>query len=327
MHVRLLDTGLISGAANMALDSIILEEVETGASPPTLRFLRFDPPAALVGFNQDVGTEIRAGYCRENHVDINRRITGGGSILFEPSMLGFELFWPTSGPGLGRDFGAITQRLASLAAQAITSLGAPAAFRPRNDIEIHGRKVSGTGMVFYGKAWMFQGTLLMENCMETMLRALRVPVEKLKRREIQTLLQRLTFLADEVGRVPDMAEIKAAFAGAYAEGLGCHLEPGGLTKREEQRLADELPYYESDQWVHAPQTKRRGLPGAAGPVRTHDHGPVHRPRAQKDYPGLDHRRFLLSSPAFDYGRGGHPAGRAAAAQGPAQDPGGLPGFS
>ena len=327
MHVRLLDTGLISGAANMALDSIILEEVETGASPPTLRFLRFDPPAALVGFNQDVGTEIRAGYCRENHVDINRRITGGGSILFEPSMLGFELFWPTSGPGLGRDFGAITQRLASLAAQAITSLGAPAAFRPRNDIEIHGRKVSGTGMVFYGKAWMFQGTLLMENCMETMLRALRVPVEKLQRREIQTLLQRLTFLADEVGRVPDMAEVKAAFAGAYAEGLGCHLEPGGLTKREEQRLADELPYYESDQWV-----QRRRLSGEASQVLRAQSGRMTTalftdPEHKKIYPGLDHRRFLLSSPAFDYGRGGHPAGRAAAAQGPAQDPGGLPGFS
>lgn len=261
MDIRLLDTGIISGAANMALDSIILEEVESGASPPTLRFLRFGPPVALVGYNQDVGSEIRADYCRQNHIDINRRITGGGAILFEPSMLGFGLYWPTNAPSLGRDFGAITRRLAGIAARAITDLGAPAAFRPRNDIEINGRKVSGTGMVFYGKAWMFQGTLLMENCMETMLRALRVPVEKLKRREIQSLLQRLTFLADEVGGMPDMAGVKAAFARAYETGLGYKLANGGLTEREQQRLDDELPYYDSDQWV-----QRRRLSGEASQV-------------------------------------------------------------
>ena len=261
IHARLLDTGPRSGAANMALDTIILEEVEAGLSPPTLRFLRFDPPAALVGHNQDPAAELRLDYCRQQGIEINRRVTGGGAILFTPSMLGFELFWPNSAPGLGRDFAQITARLAGLAARAITSLGAPAAFRPRNDIEINGRKVSGTGMAFFGQGWMFQGTVLVENCMERMLRALRVPVEKLKRREMQSLLQRLTFLADELGGPPGMDRLKEAIATAFAEGLGLSLAPAALSERERARLAAELAHYQSDQWIW-----RRGGLGQADQV-------------------------------------------------------------
>lgn len=258
MNIRLLDTGLRDGAENMALDGIILEEVEAGHSPPTFRFLRFDPPVALVGFNQDILTEIRAEFCRANGIDINRRQTGGGAILFEPEMLGFELFWPLDRPGFGGGFGGITARLASLGAEALSRLGTEASFRPRNDIEINGRKVSGTGMAFLSRAWMFQGTVLVENCLELMLRALKIPLEKLKRREIQSLLQRVTFLADELGRTPAMEEIKEAFVEAFSRGLGMDLVPAGLTAREKARLAEEKPYYNSEEWIHRQRIRGPG---------------------------------------------------------------------
>ena len=261
MKIRLLDTGLLSGAENMALDGIILEEVEAGNSPPTFRFLRFDPPVALVGYNQDISQEIRGGYCEQEGIEINRRHTGGGAILFEPSMLGFELFWPVDSPGLPSGFVQITELLGGLGARAISRLGAPAEFRPRNDIEIRGRKVSGTGMTFLSRGWMFQGTVLVENCLERMLRALRVPLEKLKRREIQSLLQRIAFLADELGRTPSMEELKTAFAEVFAQGLGLELEPGPLTPAEQERLARELPFYRSPEWVH-----RRRVEGPAQEV-------------------------------------------------------------
>ena len=76
----------------MALDKIIVEEVAGLESPPTLRFLQFKPAAALVGYHQDVDLEIRQDYCRGHGIDINRRHTGGGSILFQESALGWELY-------------------------------------------------------------------------------------------------------------------------------------------------------------------------------------------------------------------------------------------
>ncbi len=268
MRVRLLDTGLLTGAENMALDGIILEEVQAGLSPPTMRFLRFDPPAVLIGYNQDVAAEVRTEYCAEMGIDVNRRHTGGGAILFEPSMLGVELFWPLGGAGLKGDFAALAARLGGLFAQAVSRLGVEAAFRPRNDVEIGGKKVSGLGLAFLSRAFMFQGTLLVENCLDRMLRSLRVPVEKLKRREIQSLLQRVTFLEDELGSAPAMTEIKAAFAEVFERGLKAELVPGPLTERERRRLTEELPFYRSDRWVRRREVKGRAAGETTGLLRS-----------------------------------------------------------
>ena len=90
---RLLDTGLCSGAENMAYDAALLQARAEGQSPNTVRFLQFSPPVALVGYHQSVAEEIREEYCRQAGIDINRRVTGGGRHLFRrgPDRLGAYL--------------------------------------------------------------------------------------------------------------------------------------------------------------------------------------------------------------------------------------------
>ncbi|MBU0514662.1 MAG: DUF116 domain-containing protein [Proteobacteria bacterium] len=255
MGIRLLDTGFLTAAENMALDGVILDEVEAGCSPPTFRFLRFSPPVVLVGYNQDLSQEARLDYCAQQGIDLGRRHTGGGAILFTGDMLGFEFFARRGQFGLTGGFGHIIDRLGALAASALAALGVDAAFRPRNDIEIEGKKVSGLGVAFLSRAYLFQGTVLVDNCLERMIKALRVPVEKLKRREIQSILNRVTFLADELGRTPTDRQLKAAFMENFQRGLGIDLVPGGLTPREKQRLVAELPHYRSRQWVRRKEIK------------------------------------------------------------------------
>ncbi|MDD5659964.1 MAG: lipoate--protein ligase, partial [Actinomycetota bacterium] len=75
---RVIDTGELTAAENMALDSIILELREENLVPDTIRFLSFKPHSALVGQFQSVEKEIRTSFCRQNGIDINRRVTGGG---------------------------------------------------------------------------------------------------------------------------------------------------------------------------------------------------------------------------------------------------------
>ena len=85
---RLLDTGLLTAAENMALDDVLLESKADNCSPNTVRFLRFDPQSVLVGFHQSVEHQVREEFCKENGIDINRRITGGGTIYFNKESLG-----------------------------------------------------------------------------------------------------------------------------------------------------------------------------------------------------------------------------------------------
>jgi lipoate-protein ligase A len=248
----------------MALDQVILEETGAGRVPPTIRFLQFSPSAALCGYHQDVDLEIRTDYCRDHGIDINRRLTGGGGIFFQESALGWEIFGAAGEPPFQGAFETILTRICSIAADGLSRLGVEARFRPRNDIEIAGRKVSGTGGVTAGGAFMFQGTVLVQNEVEQFLKALRVPVEKLKKREIESLLDRICFLSDLVDPPPGPDTVKAALAKSFEESLGVRLEAGDLTETERNRLKEELPYFQSDAWI-----RRRSRPQREGtPART-----------------------------------------------------------
>ena len=67
---------------------------------------------------------------------------------------------------------------------------------------------------------MFQGTLLVKNEVEMFLKALRVPVEKLKKREIESLMERICFLSDLVQPTPPVARIKQTMAAEFSHKLG-----------------------------------------------------------------------------------------------------------
>lgn len=248
---RLLDTGPLSAAANMALDSIILEEVAAGLSPPTLRFLRFTPPAVLVGYHQDVRLEVREDYCRSHGIDINRRLTGGGAIFFQESALGWELVGTTHDDLFRGSYENILVRICSIAADAFGRLGIRARFRPRNDIEVDGRKISGTGGVAIEGGYLFQGTVLVQNEIESFLKALRVPVEKLKKREIESLMERICFLSDLLNPLPTVETIKQALVEEFTARVGLTVFKAGLTEHERIRLSQEEVFFGSDAWVKA----------------------------------------------------------------------------
>ena len=250
---RLLDTGHLSAAENMALDEVLTRRAGAGLSPPTLRFLQFHPDAALVGYHQQVERELRLDYCRAQGIEINRRLTGGGALLFQRSALGWELIAPVGTPPFTGGFAPALERICQAAAQGLSALGVEARFRPRNDIEVHGRKVSGTGGMTLAGGALFQGTVLIKNEIERFLKALRVPVEKLKKREIESLMERMAFLEDLVGPV-DLDHLKQELAAAFARALDLELTPGELSPQEREDLAARLPYFQSQDWIF----RRRG---------------------------------------------------------------------
>lgn len=293
---RLLDTGCLSAAENMALDEVLTRRAGSGASPPTLRFLRFSPDAALLGYHQEAVRELRLDYCAQEGIEVNRRLTGGGALLFQSSALGWELIAPLHAAPFQGGFEAALTRICEAAARAYARLGLEARFRPRNDIEVRGRKISGTGgFVLQGGA-LFQGTVLVRNEIGRFLRALRVPVEKLKKREIDPLMQRLAFVEDLLGRPLDLAELKAALVAEFTESLGLTLVPGELSAEEGADLAQRLPYYRSPEWLNLRQP-RGGRPSWLQSITQSAHGTL-RVHLWLDQRGARVQKALLTGDFF-----------------------------
>jgi lipoate-protein ligase A len=85
---------------------------------------------------------------------------------------------------------------------------------------------------------------------ELMLKSLRIPVEKLQDKEIESVKERVTCLNWELGYVPPLDEIKQAMQNGFEEVLGIDLTPQGLLSIEEELYKKKLPHFESDEWVY-----------------------------------------------------------------------------
>jgi len=229
--VRVIDTGVRPGRENVAFDQALAESRNAGRSPETIRFLRFRP-CALVGLHQMLSHEVRLEYCAANGIEVGRRITGGGGLYLDEGQACWELVLERR--GLGTDLAAITARICTAAAAGLKRLGVPAEFRPRNDIEVEGRKLSGTGGVIDGDTVFFQGTLLVDFEPLRMIEALRIPVEKLARRDLEDTRRRVTSLREVLGRVPPHDEIHAALLEGFREHLGLDPQWGAPTEDEER---------------------------------------------------------------------------------------------
>jgi lipoate-protein ligase A len=206
----------------MCLDEALLEA-----------FLQFRPHCALVGFHQSVEQELRLDFCEENGIHINRRITGGGAIYFGEDALGWELI---AGKDVAsRHIHSLYHRLCEAAIDGLRELGIDASFRPVNDIEVEGRKISGTGGTEARGAFLFQGTLLVDLDLQVMLRALRIPTEKLKDKEIDSLKERVTCLKWELGHMPPMEVIKNAIKKGFSRAFGAEFAVEGLSEAPVKR--------------------------------------------------------------------------------------------
>jgi len=246
---RLLDTSARSAAENMALDEALLELKAGERIPHTLRFLQFSNPTVLVGHHQSVEEEVRLDYCRSQGIEINRRLTGGGALYWGKKELGWEIFISQKDPRIPSRIEDLYRRMGETAAMGLRHLGVRAHFRPRNDIEIQGHKISGTGGTELSGAILFQGTVLVDFDVDEMLRALRIPTEKLQDKEIESVKERVTCLKWELGRTPPIQTIKAALAKGFEEAFGVRFENKPLTIEEENLLKTKLPYFSSLDYI------------------------------------------------------------------------------
>lgn len=230
---RIIDTGVREGRANIAFDMALIEERQASHVADTIRFLRF-PPTALIGRHQDLSREVNLEYCARNGVGVVRRITGGGAIYLDEGQLGWELVFHRASLGIAA-LPDLAQAICTAAASGLSKLGIDARFRPRNDIEVAGRKISGTGGFFDGDILIYQGTVLVDMNPQQMVRVLNIPESKLAKRNLGSAAERVITLKELLGDdLPNLETIRSALLQGFEEGLGITTAAGDITAAEEQ---------------------------------------------------------------------------------------------
>lgn len=232
---RVIDTGIRDGRRQIAFDQALIDAHKAGAIPDTIRFLRF-PPTALVGRHQALSREIKLDYCRRHGIGIARRITGGGALYFDEGQLGWELVFHRSTLGIAT-LADLARNICEAAAAGLSALGVNAKYRPRNDIEVDGRKLGGTGGFFDGDTLFYQGTVLVDMNAADMVAALNVPQSKLAKRTLDSAAQRVVTLKELLGAAPPIETIQEALLKGFAGYLEISPLRGKITADEESLAA------------------------------------------------------------------------------------------
>ncbi len=273
IQVRLLDTGVQHPRRHMAIDAALAEAHGTGHAPDTIRFMEFEP-SVLIGRHQALAQEVDLAACATRHVATARRLTGGGTVYMDRGQVGWELLLRRDRLGTA-DLGEAAARICTAVADGLSALGVRAAFRPRNDIEVDGRKISGSGGFFDGSTLLFHGTVILTFDAAAMTALLRVPAAKLARHGAATVASRVTGLADILGAAPPVAEVKRAVVTGLSRGLGLDPREGPLTEAEAVAVERHFLAVGSDAFVdsiapaHGPDSRSATVQTPGGTATLH----------------------------------------------------------
>lgn len=233
---RVIDTGVADGRRNVAFDQALIDLRRADRIPDTLRFLRFEP-TVLVGRHQALSDAVDLDYCRANGIGIGRRVTGGGALYLDEAQLGWELVFDRRALDPG-SLAEVARAICEAAAAGLSTLGVDVRFRPRNDLEVDGRKLGGTGGFFDGPVIFYQGTVLLDLDPERLLGALRVPGHKHEKHGAATAADRVTTLRALLGEdAPGTGAVQAALVAGFEQGLGIAADFGEAGALEHETAA------------------------------------------------------------------------------------------
>jgi lipoate-protein ligase A len=232
--LRIIDTGLRSARWNVAATAALTDMHSTGRMADVLRFHRY-PKCVLIGRNQALDQAVRFEACRNDGVEVARRVTGGGSVYMAPGALAWDLI--VSRRRVALDIGEAARTIGEAVAAGLERLGVAARYRAENEIVVNERKLCGMSGYFEGETVAYQGTILIDTDLNDMARYLRLPFTSRDSRS--HLSARLTTLSERLGRIAETGEVQSAIVMGLTRGLRC--KPAHETMSvEELALADAV---------------------------------------------------------------------------------------
>lgn len=222
------------GPWNMAVDEHLLNN----CNEPILRIYGWSRPCVSIGYFQS-RDEVNYEKCKNEHVDVVRRITGGGAVFHD-----MELTYSFITKDFPQSVIKSYEKISELVIHALKKLGLDAKFSPLNDITVNERKVCGNAQTRKNNTLLQHGTILLEVDIEKMFSLLNVPIEKISDKSISDVKDRVAGISKEFVQVSD--SLKSSVCDVF----GCESEPHSLNQEELEsclKLMNEK--YSRDDWT------------------------------------------------------------------------------
>lgn len=168
------------------------EFVARRLNEPDCFFMWQVEPSVIFGRNQVAENEVNLDYCKAHGIKVYRRKSGGGCVYADMDNLMWSFI--TTEENVGFAF----NRFVNMVLLVLRKLGIPATGSSHNDIMIGEKKVCGTACYHLVGRSIVHSTMLYDTNMDHMLNAITPGPEKLEKKGIQSVRQRITLLKNEI---------------------------------------------------------------------------------------------------------------------------------
>lgn len=172
---------------NLAREQVMLEQ---GPADGIILYLWQNEKTVVIGRNQNAFKECRVSLLEEEGGRLARRLSGGGAVFHDSGNLNFTFIMPRIDYDVDRQTEVILAACRNSGVKAQTS--------GRNDLQICGRKFSGSAFYKSGGRAYHHGTLLINADTNLIDRYLNPPDRKLKSKGVSSVKSRVINLCDAV---------------------------------------------------------------------------------------------------------------------------------
>jgi lipoate---protein ligase len=205
-HYRVFRSLAMDPYIQLASEEYLLDRAATDA--PAL-FLWQSTPTVIIGKNQNPWRECDLDWMRGHHVQLARRISGGGAVYHDQGNLNYAFCLPRT------QYDADT--LFALVIQVLDDLGFAAERTNRTSLAVAGCKISGTAFCFRRNTVLHHGTLLVHAQLEHLHAALNPPPREIDTKATASVPARVRNLADGPSRCT-IEDVVQAFSQRCGDG-------------------------------------------------------------------------------------------------------------
>jgi lipoate-protein ligase A len=241
-----------------------------GQSPETVALNLFPCDSITVGVLDDPEKACDLEFCREQGIVVRRRNTTGGAIYAAAGSSIVCYYLRTTSPGIPKtmeeSFRLLLEGFA-VALRRVFSINA--VYRPVNDVEVNGRKLTASSCKIEEDFLIFRNVLnVVDIDREKAARSVPIPPEKTQDKAFKRFQERFTCLEREAGRPIRQEEIETLTRIAVDSTFGSWaLVPGRLSALENISRTEYQRMYTADSWFYANSESARFGPEHRGAQR------------------------------------------------------------
>lgn len=241
--------GINNPQINLAIEEYILTHLDINES-----YLLFyiNGPSIIIGRNQNTIEEINTEYVEGNNVIVVRRMSGGGAVYHDLGNLNYSFITKDEGNSLQDNFKKFTKPVID----ALRKLGANANLMGRNDIEIDGKKVSGTAQYATGGRMYTHGTLMLNSDLDNVAKALKPKKEKIESKGVKSVRARVGNISDFINKPMTVEEFRQFILKSVFEQEGGEVKEYVLTDEDWERIHEiSKNKYQTWEWNYGKSPK------------------------------------------------------------------------